>query len=400
VITTCLIPASKISNHVVQSTKVLQDEGLFPKYLNFKLFQKDNFTDVLMFNIAVSVENSNPVESAMMNYYHWEADDIMNFAHQTEELALNHKERFEKLPYTRYWHGYQIFLRPLLTVMNYSQIRIMNCILFSILLFFCSWLIYKKIGISVAVIFILSLLMINFPIVPLTMQFSTVFYIAFAAILLILTQKHIFEKQENAWYVFFIIGAVTSFLDLLTAPLITLGLPLIIYQLYIQNNKKVLSTLKLSVFWGSGFALLWASKWMVAYLMTGVNPLEEVMHQVGIRISNEYKGMEMTIPNIFGLIRETAQNMNLTWLLYGVMVLIIGLLIIYFAVLLKNKKIFWENAWLLLIAASVPAWYMVLRNHSIQHGWFTWRALLVSLFAVFIFLYHTVDWKKLRFKKK
>ena len=400
IIVSQMIPASKISNHVIQSSKVLQDEGLYPKIFNFKLYQLDNFTDVLMLNLSLSVDSSNPVDAAMMNYYHWEAVDIMNFAQQTEELALNHKERFEELTYTRYWHGYQIFLRPLLTVINYSQIRILNYILFTILLFFCIKLIYKKIGISVAILFVLSLLLINFPLVPLSMQFSTVFYIAFAAIIFILTKKHFLEKQENACYCFLIIGAVTSYLDLLTAPLITLGLPLIIYQLLIRNDKMSLTTIKLSVMWGLGYALLWASKWFVAYLITGVNPFDEVIHQVGVRISNDYKGMEMTIPNICGFIWENFQSKNLTWLLYAGMALIIGFPILYYAFLLKDKKTFWEYAWLLLIIASVPAWYIILRNHSMQHGWFTWRALLVSLFAGLIFLYYTVDWKRIFYKGK
>ena len=358
----------------------------------------DNFTDVLMINIAASVDSSNPVDAAMMNYFHADVVDVDNIAHQTEEIALNQKEHLLKASYTRYWHGYQIFLRPLLTVLNYSQIRIMNYILFSLLLFICTRLIYKNIGISVAVFFVLSLLLINFPIVPLSMQFSTVFYIAFVAIIFIFKKNHILKKQENAWCCFFIIGAVTSYLDFLTAPLITLGLPLICYQLFYQDNKKFLTTIKLSVLWGLGYALLWMSKWIVAYLLTGINSYEDIMRFAEVRISNEYKGMEMTIPNIFGFILETAHTMNLTWMLYAIMVFIIGFSVIYFALLLKNKKIFWEYAWLLLIASSVPAWYLILRNHSIQHGWFTWRALLVSLLAGFIFLYYTVNWEKISFK--
>ena len=403
VIASHLIPSSAISNNTAQSAKVLQQEGLYPKFLNFKLFQMDNFTDAYMLYLSLSADSSNPVESAMMNYFYSSEDfhdhSYYKLAIDIENLALNQSEHFDKESYGRYWHGYQVFLRPILTVFNYSQIRIINYILFSILLIACTRLIYKKIGNAIAALFIFSLILINFPIVPLSMQFSTVFYIAFVAIILILTKRKILEKKENVFCFFFIIGAVTSYFDFLTAPLIALGLPLIIYQLSIQDNdNKYLTTIRLSVLWGFGYALLWASKWVIAYVLTDINPFADVMQAAEMRSSNLYKGMEMTIPKVFTFIWESASDAHLAWLFYGTIVLLVGFLIIYFARLLKNKNIFWKYGWLLLIAASVPAWYLLLRNHSIQHFWFTWRALLVSLFSGLIFLYHTVEWKKLKIR--
>ena len=40
-----------------------------------------------------------------------------------------------------------------------------------------------------------------------------------------------------------------------------------------------------------------------------------------------------------------------------------------------------------LCALMTPAWFIVLRTHSIQHGWFTWRALGLTVFAGLAFLY-------------
>ena len=36
-----------------------------------------------------------------------------------------------------------------------------------------------------------------------------------------------------------------------------------------------------------------------------------------------------------------------------------------------------------------PVWLALLRTHSIQHGWFTWRSLTVSIFAGLAFLYYS-----------
>ena len=40
-----------------------------------------------------------------------------------------------------------------------------------------------------------------------------------------------------------------------------------------------------------------------------------------------------------------------------------------------------------LCVLMTPAWFIVLRTHSIQHGWFTWRALGLTVFAGLAFLY-------------
>ena len=40
-------------------------------------------------------------------------------------------------------------------------------------------------------------------------------------------------------------------------------------------------------------------------------------------------------------------------------------------------------------AMFFPVWLALLRTHSIQHGWFTWRSLTVSIFAGLAFLYYS-----------
>ena len=49
-----------------------------------------------------------------------------------------------------------------------------------------------------------------------------------------------------------------------------------------------------------------------------------------------------------------------------------------------------------LCALMTPAWFIVLRTHSIQHGWFTWRALGLTVFAGLAFLYYACDLRAAR----
>ena len=49
----------------------------------------------------------------------------------TEELSelVNHNSEQKVYEYARYWHGYLIFLRPLLLMFNITQLRVILTIL-------------------------------------------------------------------------------------------------------------------------------------------------------------------------------------------------------------------------------------------------------------------------------
>ena len=47
------------------------------------------------------------------------------------------------------------------------------------------------------------------------------------------------DKIKNIYLPMFIIGMIVSFVDFLTVPIISLGLPLTVYFLIMQKNKKI-----------------------------------------------------------------------------------------------------------------------------------------------------------------
>lgn len=85
-----------IKTNQAESLSILENEGDYPSLSkpDLKGSQLDNFTDKLMIDrTKKNVEN--PLKAAM---------------------SINN--------YSRYWHGYQIFLRPLLIFINYGSIRL------------------------------------------------------------------------------------------------------------------------------------------------------------------------------------------------------------------------------------------------------------------------------------
>lgn len=394
-IATYCIPKNIITANTIRSTKTLQEEGVRKRILGSPLLQLDNFTDACMLNLEISNIDKHPIESAMMNYY-W-IDEDTDFAYSTEKAANNDFTNLEKFSYARYWQGHQVFLRILLTIMDYSQIRIFNYILFTLLSMLCFYLIYKKINGIVCILFILSLLLIGFPIIPLSLQYSTCFYISLISMICLMIFRQLTVNITNQCCSFFIIGGITSFFDFLTTPQLTLGLPLIIYILTYNPDKKWRKTIILSCCWILGYALLWSSKWMIGYFLTGNDLLTEAMDGIRTRTSNIISnGNEITFSNVLNYIWRSFLKHRFSKYL---ITFILTFILIY-GLSFKGRKKLKEYSFLIFIALFVPIWYILLPNHSIVHWSFTWRALLLTIFSLIIFIYYTTDITQIYKRKK
>ena len=71
-----------------------------------------------------------------------------------------------------------------------------------------------------------------------------------------------------------------------------------------------------------------------------------------------------------------------------VIILIFAVLFVVFIYIYKwlnNHSNFCNNyAWLIITFLIVPVWYIFMMQHTIIHYWFTWRALLVSVFSLLL----------------
>ena len=141
--------------------------------------------------------------------------------------------------YARYWHGYLVLLRPLLALFNYEGIRIVLLILTILTAGTLVVLLCKKINLLSGIIFAIGLLSVNIFIVSRSINEILVFLVAFISSIFLLLRK---DKIKHIGLFFFVVGSVTNYIDLLTAPLVTLGLTAITYFLLLQKDEeKVLS---------------------------------------------------------------------------------------------------------------------------------------------------------------
>ena len=411
---TSLIPSGMLENNVRESSETLVQEG---EKVTFDLKYKEEniftFTDALMINTAYSIDNNHPIESFILarknyipgqttefypdgqynlganeNYISKENGDL----YQTKELyGLMHGDNIQdSYEYARYWHGYLSILRPLLLLFNYSGIRIVLAIITLISIVALITLLCKKISITSGVIYGIGLLAISIFIVTKSTNEILIFIVAFISSIILLLKKN---PEKNIGIFFFVVGSVSNFIDLLTAPLVTLGITAITYFLLVQKNESkvnikryILDFLKICISWALGYGITWLSKWVITEIFFGRPIISQAIEQAVFR-SN---GPQINGMNIFSLSNVFIRNME--YLSSPVAITILIAAVIYIIVMMiinRNKKIdFKENLkkclpYILIFFLPV-IWYMVLKQHSYTHVNFTYRILVISIISLLI----------------
>jgi hypothetical protein len=174
----------------------------------------------------------------------------------------------------------------------------------------------------------------------------------------------------------------------------TLGLPLTVMVLKDEKLSRVRPVLALCAVWAVGYALMWASKWGMAYLLVGYNPLEEVsgsvqLHSVGQEAGPVWAYWQKLLVMFLGRWSPLSMSGLLRW---GV----VAMLAIPALLAARGHWAFNRYRVLLLLAMLTPLWYVVVAHHSYTHFFITSRALIVCWFSSLCFLYSMIDFKKLK----
>lgn len=235
----------------------------------------------------------------------------------------------------------------------------------------------------------------------LCMQYTIPYYIVMFSCLVML--RYNLQDSDKYWYYFFVIGICSGFFELLEYPMITMGIPLILF--IVLNNEKWFSKSRKVVIssccWGLGFACMWCGKWCVATLITDRNYFVDVYEQIKFRLGGTIPWdteMPITIAQAFDSNFYVFRNNVI--IAVGVLLL---LSVIYFIIHRKRYNIKLDVAILvpLLWVSTYPfIWYSVLRQHSIIHAWMTHRLIAVTVLAlIYAVVYSFIERKPKRKSK-
>ena len=401
-----LIPKKCIEEKVSESAKILEEQTdrlYIPIHLKSIYMLYDNFTDALMINTAFSIDSKTPFYSAIVarkNYIEGTTKKIYpdtigelkssskheDFTQVGDLVDTVNNDTEESFEYARYWHGYLIFLRPLLIVFNVAQIRILLFIIFLILAIILLYKIYKRINIQTAVIFLFGLIICDYFFESLSLQGSAVFLIT------MITSILIFSKDfKNKAILYFIVGGLTSFFDFLTVPIITLGIPLLI-DIMISENKDFKTdfktVLKNCIMWAIGYSSVFISKWVITDIIYNKGLINTTIEQLKYRtLSNgDLKDHISIIDAIFMNFKLLLKEIYIA-LLFTVIMVLIKFFKKDAKTVFNYKKmiIYWMIGFLGIM------WYVLLKEHSYQHYYFTYRNCFLIVVAFFIGIYNGVE---------
>lgn len=373
-----LLPTDIMYKNLKSSSALIhQETSYFNAYPNLRNTVQDNYTDALELSKAVYDGTESVIDKAMYAYGHQTVSDP--FASLQDEMNTGIKGG--RGGYTRYWHGYLLVLKPLLLIFNYNEIRYFNALFQLGLMVIVCLLLYKNNKKNFIIPYLFSMFAISFMTISKSLQYSCIFDIFNISMIIMLKYN---DKLKNHYlYYFLILGMCTSYFDFLTYPIATLGMSMITYIILNNKDNKLLlkDIIIYSIMWGLGYGLMWGGKWLVGTLLTGENFFKSAMQAVETRSSSTIGDSKITYISV--LYRNLGSYFSIPF------IVIFVVLNIYYVIKLikkfdinKLKCIF--NY--LLISMMPLAWYFVLKNHSYIHNFFTYRSLVVLLFAYLCFI--------------
>lgn len=361
------IPQTLIEQNRVQSMAIMNGEGDYPVPL-YGAAKLDNFTDNLVMMKLLSPFSGSSVVHAF---------DV----------------------YSRYWNGWVVFLRPMLVFCNINTIRVFQSGLFVVLLCTVCILLCKRLGYMFALLFVLALLPCRLDLVAISMQFSHVFWIFLLAVAWLCLKR---RSVSITTLSFFVVGSVTNYVDLLTVPLLTLMVPLVVavalqYAYGVFHLRRiVVSTICWGVSWGMGYGLTWVMKWIISTLVTQQNVIADGLNNAARRSHGK---VEISLNNdytLVGVLKKMCSQFVYRGDMYLYALIMLAIIVggVYYAIHHRQFMVFPEYSMTVqsriiytiincCVAFLPVAWVLVFTQHSLIHSWFVYRLLSGSLLCIF-----------------
>lgn len=294
-------------------------------------------------------------------------------------------------PYMRYWHGYDVYLRPMLRLgIPQKLVRYLNLVVVTVL---CIGLMHAfaqllplPVMASLLVTFFLTADLFAVPLVT-AHAVGLMVCLATAWVAAAYLRFRPDDIGGVRWIAVFS-GAVFAFVDFLVNPPLTPALLMFVVIAVTRWNRPdasarslLLSSSSVGLTWFVSYATTWAGKWIASGLVLGPQMVfDEVFANILKRtVGNPHSELQRTVPWHIGA--PTLANIEvLSWTLLALFLAAAAAMLATAAIRGRFSS---ERARDFLVVASpalVPVlWLELLRNHSLVHSLFVFRNLGLSL---------------------
>lgn len=411
------LPTGRMMQHVASCAEEMLREAdqvsdnSFSAYVQTK---RESYTDAIMVQNAIEkIQGKNVFEHAMWMYHNdleeefWTPENSLRAycsGQSTDSMYLHE--------YSRYWHGYLVYLKPLLLLFSWKQISVMGMALQLLLMAVVIGLSVKKKQPGAAVVIVIGFLFMKPLLVLVSLTMAVCWIITLAALIFMLMKNDwLWEKKLYPEY-FLMVGILTSYFDFLTYPVATFGFPVCAY--FLLNGDRLTGTggftdkdskagktgipkggecgrllkeavqriVGYGICWGIGYAGMWAMKWVIADLMLHTGTIKDAVWSIIGR--TEAIGGRPRFNGGFYVIGLNLQEYD--HVIYPVMAAAVALVSLTLAIAACRKR----GAGTVLarlvpymIVFCIPfVWIIVVQHHSALHARFTFRILAVAVLAV------------------
>jgi len=371
-----MLPTDRMWEHVDESAGVIQAEGPYPQLIPGRYSsQLDNWSESILLDTAACPGSGNAFLDAI--WCRRPAIPGMSPAPSLVAVHIGQETGYDLAVYPRYWHGYLLYLKPLLLVFNYQQIRQLLQLVHLGAMLWAALLLGKRGKGRYIFPLLLTYVFWNPSAYMLSLHFTPNCLLATLQLIFILLNEKKYQENLRLWfYHFFVVGCLTVYFDMLTFPLVTFGVPMafLLSQYVPSMTKGIRQLMGSGIAWGMGYASMWCSKWVLGTVITGENifPIASIKD----RLSRETSEGAISLFDV--LKRNLNGNRFILLLAFAIFAVCVA------AALVKNRQPLQRRLRCLpiLAVAVLPfIWYVVLANHSYIHFWFTFRVLGISVFA-------------------
>lgn len=381
-----LIPTSLMKKNIEESI-IHYDENRYKSYFGDLRFAKgDSSADSSTLNVIYNTSKHKSVLYSTLIVPAYRNHNNQDFTSMAYDTIINGKEA--NYNYNRYWHGYQVLWKPLLTLFNANAIRQIMLVAYLCLLAYTIYSCIKtnntKLGIAIGVLNIVYIVPFGFT----ALEYIPVFLIMMIASLLLLKNK------LNPLIILTCSGIAVAFFDFLTSETLTLTVPLLTYLYLQRKNPKFLEFIKLGIGWIVGYCGTFLTKWGLSTLIYKENYFKIAMEKYDTHKS-PFDAMTTVKSNISVLFGD---NLSFNEVFRLFVVLMAALIFIIY--LFRKETTSAKYLFFILIICTIPYLrYLIISDHSWGFAWFTYRAQLV-LFPALVLALSEVDLSIFKKQKK
>ena len=369
-----LIPTDLMYNQVVSTAKMMESSKTQQKDpCSGRLI--DNFADSQTILLASYPGEENVFEKAACSYH-----CRIKGESPRESLVgiVLHDQDPVRVAFGRYWHGSMVFIKPLLLFFDLAAMRNINTVFLFLLIVVLIVLMRKELP-EAQIPFLLMILLMGPTTVGQCFEYTFAVHIMLITCILYLWNPKGRSTGDQIYYLFLFAGIALGYFDFLTAPTITLTVPLAF--LCMKEEKSGKEMLLCTMLWFAGYAGMWVGKLAIALLLQGSSWSQLTEHFALWATTQSVAGKQITR---FGTLNK---NFEMLFDNLYLDLAILGYAVVGIIHIVINRRKITPSQINRILSLYFPgmigiAWILTIARHSNVHTFFTYRTLAPCVFCL------------------